>query len=167
MLLHIALRIVLVYAYFAFLVRILGKREIGTFSPIDFVVALVLGDLAGDVIFDEATWLQGAVAAGTLALAHFANSTLSYHFPWWDRIASGRPTPLIENGAILEPSLAAQRMSRDELFTHLREVGIDATDLDEIAVARLEPDGRITVIRKPEERTLRRKDLASLKPPLP
>jgi uncharacterized membrane protein YcaP (DUF421 family) len=160
-LLDIALRVVVVYAYFALLVRILGKREIGTFSPIDFVVALVLGDLAGDVIFHQATLTEGAIAAGTLALAHFANSKLSYRFPWWDRIVGGTPTILVEDGAILERSLAAQRMNRDELFSHLREVGIDDTELSEIAVARLEPDGRITVLRKPEERNVQKKDLAS------
>src|SRR5262245_35680209 len=116
MLLETALRVVVVYAYFALLVRILGKREIGNFSPIDFVVALVLGDLAGDVIFHDATFAQGAVAAGVLALAHFANSALSYRFPRWDRIVGGTPTVLIEDGVIRERGLAAQRMSREELL---------------------------------------------------
>ncbi|HXU31301.1 MAG TPA: YetF domain-containing protein [Thermoanaerobaculia bacterium] len=159
MLLHIVIRVVFVYAYFAFLVRVLGKREIGTFSPIDFVVALVLGDLAGDVIFNDATLVEGAVAAGTLALAHFANATLSYHIPFWDRIVGGKPTLLVKDGIIQEASLRAQRMNRDELYSHLREVGIDEPDLQEISAARLETDGRITVILKPEERSARRKDL--------
>jgi uncharacterized membrane protein YcaP (DUF421 family) len=159
MLLQIAIRIVFVYVYFAFLVRVLGKREIGTFSPIDFVVALVLGDLAGNVVFNEVTLMEGAVAGGTLALAHFANATLSYHFPLWDRIVGGTATLLVKDGAIQEAGLRAQRMNRDELYSHLREVGIDDTDLPEIAAARLETDGRITVIRKPEERSVRRKDL--------
>jgi len=159
MLLKIAVRVVFVYIYFAFLVRVLGKREIGSFSPIDFVVALVLGDLAGDVIFEEATLAQGAVAAGTLALAHFANASLSYHFPRWDRIVRGKPTLLVKDGVIQETSLKAQRINRQELYSHLREKEIEDTDLEEIAVARLETDGRITVIRKPEAQSVRRKDL--------
>lgn len=159
MLLEIAFRVVFVYVYFAFLVRIVGKREIGTFAPIDFVVALVLGDLAGNLIFAESSLIEGGVAAGTLALAHFANATLSYRFPKWDRFVAGGPTLLVRDGAVLEASLRAQRMTRDELLSHLRGAGLDEPDLPQIAVTRLETDGRITILLKPEERSVKRKDL--------
>ncbi len=92
-LLSIALRALVVYAYLLVLVRLLGKREIGAFSAFDFVVALILGELADEVIFGNITLAKGAVASGTAAGLHYLNSLITYRsrlsrgycreIPWW------------------------------------------------------------------------------------
>jgi hypothetical protein len=76
-LLRIGTKAALVYAFFLLLVRLAGKREIGHFSAVDFVVALILGDISDNVIFGEVSPTQCIVAAAVLMLVHNANSWLS------------------------------------------------------------------------------------------
>jgi uncharacterized membrane protein YcaP (DUF421 family) len=157
--LGIAIRVFVVYVYYLILVRVLGKREIGAFSAIDFVVALMLGDMANNMIFQDVTLLEGGAAVAGLGVTHFFNSFLSCRSRHWDRWVGGTSTPLIENGRILERNLRAERLNRSELLSHLRENGITEEDIDEIELTNLEPDGRITVILRPEFRPVQRKDL--------
>lgn len=157
--LGIAVRVLVVYVYYLVLVRVLGKREIGAFSPIDFVVALMLGDMANNMIFQEVTLLEGGAAVAALGAVHYLNSLFSCHSRRWDRWVTGTPTPLIQDGRILEKNLRAERLNRDELLSHLRENGVKEEEIGEIELTNLEPDGRITVLYKPEAQPARHQDL--------
>jgi uncharacterized membrane protein YcaP (DUF421 family) len=54
-----ALRTSLVYFFLLFVVRVLGKREIGNTSAFDLIVALILGEVVDEIIYGDVTILQG------------------------------------------------------------------------------------------------------------
>lgn len=57
-----ALRASFVYFFLLFVVRILGKREVGATSAFDLIVALILGEVVDEIIYGDVTMLQGVVA---------------------------------------------------------------------------------------------------------
>jgi uncharacterized membrane protein YcaP (DUF421 family) len=61
-------RAVLAYAFLLVMVRLSGKRIVAHGSTIDFVLALVFGDLVDDLIWAEVAAAQFVVAAGSLFL---------------------------------------------------------------------------------------------------
>ena len=160
-LLRIGTKAALVYAFFLLLVRLAGKRGLGHFSAFDFVVALILGDISDNVIFGDVTPTQGIVAAAVLMLVHNANSWLSYRSAWWHKLVGGAPTVIVREGKVEPRGLRAERMHPDELHSHLRECEIQQDELEDVEVATVEPDGRFTVIRRPEAQSARRRDLGA------
>lgn len=52
----------------------------------------------------------------------------------------------VEDGRIHARNAAKESVTREELLAQLRMQGVES--LDEVAVARMEGDGRISVIRK-------------------
>ena len=75
-----ALRALGVYALVLVVIRVLGKRTVGNFTAFDLLVALMLGEIVDEVIYGDVTFAQGGVAILVIAVAHYANSAMSY----WD-----------------------------------------------------------------------------------
>jgi uncharacterized membrane protein YcaP (DUF421 family) len=69
--LRIAIRALAAFIFLMALLRLSGKRTIYQGSSFDFVLALVLGDLVDNAIFNEAPFVQFAVASIVLVGARF------------------------------------------------------------------------------------------------
>jgi uncharacterized membrane protein YcaP (DUF421 family) len=69
--LRITVRTLAAFIFLLALLRVTGKRTISQGSSFDFVLALVLGDLVDNVVFDESPFAQFAVAAIVLVGARF------------------------------------------------------------------------------------------------
>jgi uncharacterized membrane protein YcaP (DUF421 family) len=66
--LRIAGRAVFAYVFLLLMVRLSGKQAIGYGTSVDFVLALVFGDLVDDLVWAEVAASQFVAAAGTLFL---------------------------------------------------------------------------------------------------
>ncbi|MBP3369836.1 MAG: DUF421 domain-containing protein, partial [Clostridia bacterium] len=82
-------------------------------------------------------------------------------FPKLKPIFTSRPTTLIRNGELCQKAMRDARLSFDELFSELRQQGVD--DISQIKYAILEQNGNITVIQKARFRQPSAEDL-HLKP---
>lgn len=69
----------------------------------------------------------------------------------------GEPTIVISQGQVLKKSLKALRLSTDELSMLLRREKI--FDYSQVAYAILEPNGKLSILEKPEQQILTRNDL--------
>src|SRR5512138_2696684 len=94
-LLYTALRASFVYLFLLLIVRVLGKREIGSTSAFDLVVALILGEVVDEIIYGDVTILQGVVAIVVVALWHLLNSWASFKSKFIDRLTGAPPTVLV------------------------------------------------------------------------
>jgi uncharacterized membrane protein YcaP (DUF421 family) len=145
-LLAIAGRTVFVYLLMLVMIRVLGKRTIGNLTAFDMLVALIMGDLAGTAIYGQVSLFSAAVAVTTLAALHYANSWLAFDHPRLARLLEGEPAVIVEDGQFVPAALARERMSESEARAELRLAGIE--DLADVKVARVERDGRISVLRQ-------------------
>jgi uncharacterized membrane protein YcaP (DUF421 family) len=69
--LRITVRTLAAFIFLMVLLRLTGKRTIYQGSSFDFVLALVMGDLIDNVIFDQSPFAQFAVASIVLVGSRF------------------------------------------------------------------------------------------------
>ena len=141
-----AARAVVVYAAMLAVIRLSGKRTIGSFSAFDFLVALMLGEVVDEIIYGSVSMVQGFVAIGVLGLLHYGNSWLTYWDHGFDHLLEGSPTVVIEKGQLHYPGLRAERLNEKDVLSELRLHGVD--DLREVKLAAIEYNGQLSVIRQ-------------------
>lgn len=153
----VVLRTVVVYAALLVGLRLAGKREIGSMTPFDLVVLLVLSNAVQNAMVGTDTSLTGGlVAAATLLLLNRLVGRLGLRHPWLQRGLLGTPTLLVHEGQLIEEHLRREGVTEDEVLQALREHGVD--ELNAVKTAILEVDGTISVIPRgtPSSRTRRR-----------
>jgi uncharacterized membrane protein YcaP (DUF421 family) len=149
-----------VYFFFLFVVRLLGKREIGNLSAFDLIVALMMGEVVDEIIYGDVTMLKGFLAVGVVAAWHFINSWASFRSKFIDKLTESEAVVLVDNGQINYEMLARERISETELWSQLRLQGV--AELSEIKQAMLEPDGAISVLKQDWAQPLQKRDLQKL-----
>jgi uncharacterized membrane protein YcaP (DUF421 family) len=153
----IAGRTSVVYLMMLVVIRLLGKRTVGNLTAFDMLIALIMGDLAGTAIYGDVSLWSATAAVTTLAALHYANSWLACERPRLARLLEGRPTVIVEHGRFVRTGLRRERMSEEEALAELRLEGVD--DLQEVREARVETDGRVSVLREDWAEPVRRRDL--------
>ena len=144
------LRTVILYLVLIAVVRFMGKRQIGQMEPSEFVVTMLVANLASIPMQDGGIpLLSGLVPILTVLGAELVLSVAAMRSIWVRRLLCGKPVILIENGKILQDALRATRVTMDELTGHLREK--DILDLQSVQYAILETNGNLSVFPYPEE----------------
>lgn len=156
-LLIVAARATIVYAFLFGVVRVLGKRKLGIHTALDLIVTILLADLASQAVFGTVSLWYGLLAVVVVAAWHFFGYQMSAHHPRFRRWLRETPTVLVRNGQAEASALVAERMSPDELASLLRQQGI--SDVATVKLAYLEPSGRLSVIQQDWARPAQRGDL--------
>lgn len=138
------IRTLVLYLVLIFVVRTMGKRQVGQMEPAEFVVTMLVADLAAIPIQNSGIPLySGLVPILTVLGLELVLSGLMMRSIPMRRLLCGRPVILIENGHLLQDNLRAARISLDELTGHLREK--DVLDLKTVQYAILETNGNLSV----------------------
>lgn len=143
------IRSICLYLLLILAIRLMGKRQIGEMEPSEFVIALLIADLAAVPMQDTGTpLLSGIIPILTVLSIELLLSVISYHCISFRRLLCGKPVILIENGKILQENMKKTRLTTDELTEHLREKSI--SDLATVKFAILETNGQISALLYPE-----------------
>ena len=130
-------------------VRLSGKREVGQMTPFDLTLLLLRSNSVQNAMTGpDTSLLGGAVAAATLLVLNYVVAAISGSSRHFRRLVEGEPTLLVHDGKIIEPHMARERVSMDELHRALREHGINSCD--QVALAVLEVDGSISCLKYDE-----------------
>ena len=144
------LRTIVLYLVLIAVIRIMGKRQVGEMAPSEFVVTMLVANLAAIPMQDGAIPLySGLVPILTVLGAELVLSWLIMGSARLRRLLTGKPVILIENGRLLQGNLRSARMTLDELTAHLRLK--DVLDLKTVQYAILETNGSLTVFPYPRE----------------
>lgn len=145
------IRTILLYLLLIAVVRLMGKRQIGQMEPSEFVVTMLVANLASIPMQDGGIPLfSGVVPIVTVLGVELVLSALSMKSTRLRRIFCGKPVILVENGNILQKNLRKTRITLDELAGHLREK--DVLDLQAVQYAILETNGNLSVFPYPKEK---------------
>ncbi|WP_312888999.1 DUF421 domain-containing protein [Desertibacillus haloalkaliphilus] len=141
------IRGVIVYAYIFIVIKILGQRSMVSFHPIDFIFAVIIGDVVGEPLSSGDIALGGPLAAASLiAGLHLVLSYLALKDERIRRVVDAEPIIIIRKGQILVNELRKAKLTVESMMMDLRLN--QASDLAEIDYAILEPNGQISVIKK-------------------
>jgi uncharacterized membrane protein YcaP (DUF421 family) len=148
-LMEIMLRTALIYLALLIGLRLTGKKEVGQMSLFDLVLLLLIANAVQNAMTGPDTSLTGGiVAAGTLLAVHAALSQLTWRFAKVRHLAEGTPALLIHWGKVLQKNLAKEKVTAEEIHQALRSHGV--SNVEDVALATLEIDGSISVLRKDE-----------------
>ena len=151
-------RTLIVYSLLIITMRIMGKRQIGQLDVTDLVTTLLLSELAALPIENPDMPIINALIPIIILLTfEVSSSVILSKTPRLKNLFSSRPGFLIRNGEIDQKELIKNRISPDELISEIRQNGI--CDISEVDYAIIEPDGKITVIPKSDNRPLTAADL--------
>ena len=143
------LRTVILYSVLILVIRLLGKRQIGQMEPSEFVVTMLVANLATIPMEEPGLPLTEAlIPIGTVVLLEIGLAFASTKSIRLRKLLCGKPVILIENGKILQDNLRRCRVTLDELTGHLREK--DVLDLGSVQYAILETNGNLSVFPYPE-----------------
>ena len=143
------LRTAFLYLVLILAVRLMGKRQIGQMEASEFVVTMLVANLASIPMQDGAIPLySGLVPILTVLGMELTLSGLLLRSILLRRLFCGKPVILIDNGKILSQNLRRTRVTLDELSGHLRQKEI--LDVRTVQFAILETDGTLSVFPYPE-----------------
>lgn len=142
-------RTLILYLVLILVIRLMGKRQIGEMEPAEFVVTMLVANLAAIPMQDGGIPLfSGLVPILTVLGLELVLSWGTLRSQWFRRVLCGKPVILIENGRILQHQLRQTRITLDELMGHLRQK--DVLNPQEVQYAILETNGTLSVFLYPE-----------------
>lgn len=151
------IRTIILYLILIAVVRLMGKRQLGQMEPAEFVVTMLVANLASIPMQDGGIpLLSGLVPILTVLGVGMILSVLSLRLVRVRRWLCGKPVILIENGKILQNNLRRTSITMDELTGHLREK--DVLSIDQVQFAILETDGNFSVFPYPKFKPASAKD---------
>lgn len=157
-------RTIIMYLLVVLVMRIMGKRQIGQLQPYEFVIALMISDLAALPMQDSSIPLwSGIIPILSLLLMQL---TISYSVLKLKKVRSflcGKPCIMIRNGVIIEKNLRDQMYTLDDLLEALRIKGYP--DVQNVQIAILENNGDLSVLPVSESLGVTRGDLGIDKSP--
>ncbi len=144
-------RSAILYLVLLTVIRLMGKRQIGQMEPSEFVVTMLVANLASIPMQYEGIPLYSGLVPILLVLGlELVLSEVSLRSIRLRKLLCGKPVILIENGKILRNNLKKTRITLDELTGHLREK--DILDVTAVQYAILETNGNLSVFPYPKER---------------
>ncbi len=143
------LRTVVLYLVLIGVIRTMGKRQVGEMEPSEFVVTMLVANLASIPMQDEGVPLySGLVPILTVLGVELLLSAFSLMSVKFRRVLCGKPAILIENGKVLQENLRKTRVTMDELTGQLREK--DVLEIRTVQYAILETNGNLSVFPYPK-----------------
>lgn len=143
----ILLRTLFIYFIILFVLRFMGKREIGQLSVLDFVVSIMIAELAVISIENfHAPMMHSILPICVLSFIQILLALLSLKNDTLRKVVDGKPSILINGGEIDEGEMRRQRYNFDDLLIQLRQNKI--RKISDVEFAILEPSGKLSVIEK-------------------
>jgi len=155
-------RIITIFPLMLVVALYMGKRSIGELPVFDFLVIIALGAVVGaDIADPKIEHLHTAVAIVLIGLLQKGVSTWAIRSRKIGKWITFEPTVVVHKGVLLKQNLQKVRYSIDNILQMLREK--DIFHLEEVELAVLEANGKLTVYKKTQKSAVTIEDLGLLK----
>lgn len=135
-----------------FVVRLMGKRQLGEMQPFELVVTLIIAEVACIPMNDPyIPFYYGIIPIVTLTVLHIGMSFLARKSLTVRRLLSGRSILVIDKDGINYENLKKMNLNMNDLLEAARSSGYP--DLSTIAYAIFETNGKMCVIEKESDPT--------------
>ncbi len=159
----------IIRAVVAFLVlliaaKFLGQRAISQLRLLDFIMAIILGNILAHPLSDQHLGMTGSITTTlVLVVMYLLSLELTLKFRKLDKLLSPPPLPIIRNGEIIYKNMAKAKITLDFLLSEIRAEKVD--DIKKIAIALWEPGGKISIFLDSAYQTLTPNDMQIPKSP--
>jgi uncharacterized membrane protein YcaP (DUF421 family) len=147
---ELVIRVTVIYFFLWLVTRGIGKRELSELTAFELILLVVMGDLIQQGVTQEDMSMTGAIlAVGTIAFWIIVFAYVTYKMRGARSVLEGLPVVVVRNGEPLDEVMHLERLTVDELKEEARQQGL--TDLREIRLGVLEPDGKFSFIKSDGE----------------
>ena len=147
------LRAVVAFVFLIIVAKVMGQRSISQLRLLDFVIALVIGNIIAHPLSDENLGLKGSVLTIIVLVSLYLGGVfLILKWPWFRKLVTAPPINLVKDGEIIYAGLKKARISLDVLLEELREEKVE--DVKKVALAIWEADGKVSVFLDPKYNAL-------------
>lgn len=145
--LQVSLRGVVVFVVSLIMVRVGDRRSLAQKSAFDLVLIVIIASVLARAINGSGPFF--ATLGGTLVivLLHRGLARAVYQWPALGGLLKGKPVVLLRDGAYEKDAMRAQLICEQDMEEDLR-LEAKTEDKANIKVARLEPSGDISFIKK-------------------
>ena len=158
------IRSIIIYLFVLFAIRFMGKRQVGEMQPFEFVITLIIADLATIPMSEiSVPIIHGLVPIIGIIILHYFICFISRKSMKARYLISGRSAIVMNPNGIDYKELKALNMTIDDLIEALRNSSV--FNLDDVAYAIIETNGKLCVIKKASIDQPTREDLKIDVPP--
>ena len=137
-------RTAILYVVSVIAMRLMGKRQVGQLQPYEFVLAMMIADLATSPMESAGAPLgYGLVPIIALVFLHGIGTLLSMRWPLFRLAVSGGPSVIMRRGAICYGEMKRVNYTMSDLLEGLRAQGY--LNISDVCTAVLETSGKLSV----------------------
>lgn len=144
------------------LTKFMGKRQISQMSMFDYINGITIGSIAAEMATsNKSEWLGFCIAMTVYAIFAVGISKATCKSIALRKLFVGNAIVLYKDGKLYRSNLSKAKLDLNEFLEIARNSGY--FDLDDIAIAVLEANGKVSFCPKDEVRPLTSKDV-NIKP---
>ncbi|MBR5439818.1 MAG: DUF421 domain-containing protein [Clostridia bacterium] len=148
----IFVRSLIIYITLLVVMRFMGKRQIGEMQPFEFIVTLLISELACIPMSDiSVPLLYGVLAVLAVFVLHQFITILEQSGAFFKLVISGKPSVVINKNGVDFKELKKNNLDVSDLIESMRNLGYFSLDAVEYAI--YEANGTLSAIKKEEENT--------------
>lgn len=149
-----------IIGFFSLLIftRILGKEQISQLTFFDYALGITIGSIAASLTTDLSSraWPHW-VGLLTWAALGYLMELISMKWRYAAKYLEGEPVIVIMNGKIMENVLKKVKFRASDILELLRNQGV--FDINQVDFAIIEPNGQLSILKKPEYQPVTPKDM--------
>lgn len=146
----IFIRTAIIFFVLLLVMRLMGKSQIGEMQPFEFVISLVIAELACIPMADTSIpLLYGVIAIITIFILHQVVWFLELWFKPVKSVISGKPSVVINKNGVDEFQLKKNNLDVSDLIESMRVAGY--FNLDDVYYGLYEANGSFSALEKEEK----------------
>ena len=140
-------RSIIIYVFLLIIMRLMGKRQLSELQPFEFVITLIIAELACIPMAEvQIPLVYGIIPIFTLFVVHLIITKVASKSLRFNRFLNGRPMVVMTPSGIDMRLLKELNMNVTDLLHALRAAGYFYPD--EVAYAIIETNGQLSVLPK-------------------
>ena len=146
---EMALRAAIIYLVTLIIIRLGKKRFMGSGTAFDMIIGIMLGSMASRALTGNSPLIPTMVGAAVLVFMHWLFSGIALRSHGFGTFVKGHSRTLVRDGKVDEDEMRRTHITSNDLEEDLRSQGV--SDTGEVAEARLERSGKVSVVKRRSE----------------
>ena len=129
--------------------RAMGRKQISQLTFFDYIVGITIGSIAGVAAIDKSvSILDGIISIGIWSVLTIIISEVTLKNINLRLLIDSEPLLIIDKGKVIYKNMKKARYNMGDLLMQLRNK--DVFNITEVEIAVLEPDGKLSIMKKSE-----------------
>jgi uncharacterized membrane protein YcaP (DUF421 family) len=137
-------RALVVFIFGLTLIRLFGRRAFGKHTPLDIILAIIIGSSLSRTLTGNAQFVPTLVSTAVLVICFWLMDHLAARWSAFGRLVKGDAVPLMQDGMLDRKRMRREGIGEGDLREAARRSG--ASGLEGISAAVLERNGDISTI---------------------